>query len=188
MDQESIQGAVRRQQVEESLKQECEQALVERVNRYIEISHARIIPNHYFAPPSAECLLSFRDGHFYGCIATVQAVTEALVRFLCEKNFWKPAKEFEKNIKDLNKRGFISERLKDLFLRIWQSRDDYHHLNSTILAQRQELEKLAKEKIGFLAEIEKDIFAFTITDQGAVVPKNPKYWDGADGQVFLRLE
>jgi hypothetical protein len=174
---------------EDSLRQLFEQTLSERAQRYLKIKPHGVIPFTPFAPPSSECGLLFRDGHFYGCIALTQAVAEALTRFLCTKNGWKPAKIFETNIDKLHKRGFILHDIKKKFLNLWQNRDDYHHLNPEIETNLKELEKIAFEKILYLKEIEAEMFAFSIND-GKLIPKYPKYWSiGQDGiaQVMLRL-
>jgi hypothetical protein len=118
-----------------------------------------------------------------------QAVAEALARFLCTKNGWKPAKVFETNIDKLQKREFISQDIKKKFLNLWQNRDDYHHLNPEIETNLKELEKIAFDKIICLKDIESEIFAFSI-DEGKLIPKYPKYGSvGNDSiaHVVLRL-
>ena len=122
------------------------------------------------------------------CISLSQSVAEALVRFLCERNRWRPAKSFEENVRKLRGRGFISAELVIKLLEIWSKRDDYHHLNPAIEADRNEVEVLARAKVQLLTEVEKDIFDFGIKD-GAIVPKNPKYWNPTDNysEVFLRV-
>jgi hypothetical protein len=174
---------------EDSLRQSFDQTLSERAQRYLKIKPHGIIPFTPFAPPSSECGLLFRDGHFYGCIALTQAVAEAITRFLCTKNGWKPAKVFETNIDKLQKRGFISNDIKNKFLNLWQNRDNYHHLNPKIGTNLKELESIAFEKILCLKEIEAAIFAFSIKE-GKLIPEYPKYWTvSQDGtaQVMLRL-
>jgi len=181
--------AIQQRLTEDSIRQSIEQTLADRAQRYLKIKPHGIIPLTPFAPPSSECGLLFRDGHFYGCIALTQAVAEALARFLCTKNGWEPAKVFETNIDKLQKRGFISNDIKNNFLNLWQNRDDYHHLNPQIETNLKELEKIAVEKILCLKKLEADIFAFSIND-GKLIPKCPKYWTvNQDGtaQVMLRL-
>ena len=78
-------------QLEDSLRQEFEQTIKSRIQRYLSVKPYGIIPNTKFAVASSECSLLFRDGHFYGCIALSQAVSEALVKYICEKNGWSPA-------------------------------------------------------------------------------------------------
>jgi hypothetical protein len=174
--------------VEDSLRQECEATIGERARRYLQVKPHSVIPATHFAAVSAEVTLLFRDGHYYGCIALAQEVAEALVRFMCERNSFKPVKEFEKNVGKLYTRNFINNELKSAFLRIWEKRDDYHHLNSTIEKDRQKLEGLALEKARLLNEIESKVFNFTIFD-GCLNPTNPRYWDinGDYTQGFLRL-
>lgn len=186
MDNETVNKLIQQKQTEDSIKQEFEQTLSERVARYLSVKPHGIIPNTKFAAASSECSLLFRDGHFYGCIALVQAVAEALVRFLCQKNK-KPVGEFENNLEQLFENGFITDDIRKSFLKIWERRNDYHHLNPTIETDRQELEKIAKEKAKLIVEIEQEIFAFTLGADGSPLYKNPKYWEGCENKVFLRL-
>ncbi len=173
--------------IEDTLRQIFEQTLPERIKRYIEIKPHPIIPYHHFSSVSAECIELFRDGHYFGCISLAQAVAEAIVKFLCERNGWKPKKHYEKNIIKLHSRKFISDIIQNCFMEIWKTRDDYHHLNSSIETDRQKLEKMAKEKLGILQQIESDIFGFTIVE-GKIKPINLKYWDidGDTAPVFIR--
>jgi hypothetical protein len=184
------QEIMRRMVAQDGIKQEFEQTLGSRVNRYLKVKPHGIIPLTEFASVSAECALLFRDGHFYGAIALSQAVAEAVAKFLCQKNGWKPKKSFEENVAKLETRQFISKDMKDKFLSLWDKRDDYHHLNPTIETDRQKLEALAYEKVSLLKEIETEVFRFSIVD-GRLVPQNSKYWNlQPDGtaQVFLRLD
>lgn len=175
--------------IEESIKENFKATFQERVNRYILIKPHGIIPCTPFASVSAECGKLFRDGHYYGCISLTQAVTEALVRFLCNINSWKPKKSFEENIKKLFTRKKITLKQKRSLLKIWEKRDDYHHLNPTIENDLRKLEELAKEKLIFLNALESEIFAFSFNN-GKLAPKDPKYWKQTKGivKVFLRLD
>lgn len=186
----NIEKNMQRIYTEDGIKQEFEQTLHTRVQRYLKVKPHGIVPYTEFAPVSAECTLLFRDGHFYGCIALSQAVTEAIVRFLCHKNGWKPENTFEKNIEKLQTRQFISEEMKRTFLKVWNKRDDYHHLNRNIEMDRAKLELIAYEKVLLLKEIESEIFKFSHVD-GKLIPENKKYWDlQEDGTipVFLKLD
>jgi len=189
MDAEATRKLFKHAQVEYSLRQDFEGTLADRVDRYMQVKPHEIVPYTYFSTISTECSFLFRDGHYYGCIALTQAVAEALVRFLCKKNFFRPVKNFEKNIEKLSVRNFISDEVKGSLLTIWQERNDYHHLNPSIESDRQTLEELAKGKTRLLVEVEKEVFRFTSVD-GKINPENPKYWDisGNQAQVFLRLE
>ena len=131
----------------------------------------------------------YRDGHYYGTISLIQAVAEALVKFLCKINGWKPGKVFEDNLEQLDKRGKIVGDLKTKFLEIWQRRNDYHHLNPQVEQDRQKLEQLAKEKLSRLKQIEEELFAYS-ANNGKLVPRFPKYWDqqGDKVSVYLRLD
>ena len=81
-----IQETMQRVFTEDGIKQEFEQTLSSRVERYLKVKPHGIVPLTEFAPVSAECTLLFRDGHFYGSIALSQAVAEAIAKFLCQKN------------------------------------------------------------------------------------------------------
>jgi hypothetical protein len=184
--QEIIQRVV----TEDGIKQEFDQTLSSRVERYLKVKPHGIVPLTEFAPVSAECSLLFRDGHYYAAIALSQAVAEATAKLLCLKNGWKPCDRFEENVGKLETRHFISRNLREKFLSLWEKRDDYHHLNRTIETDRQKLEALACEKVLLLKEIESEVFAVSFVD-GKLVPECGKYWTlQQDGTVpvFLRLE
>jgi len=180
---------VEKAQLKDTLQQEFDFSLEQRIERYLSLKPHEIIPNSHFAAVSAECHLLYRDGHCYGTISLTQSVAEVLIKFLCFVNGWKACKEFEKNLQQLEKRGKISADLKTLFLNIWQQRDDYHHLNPKIEQDRRKLELLAKEKLSCLKKIEEKLFAYSIS-HGKLIPKYPKYWDKKDGKapVYLRFD
>lgn len=184
---DKTQKIIKKAELRDTLTQEFEATLEKRVDRFLEVKPHIIIPSTPFSPASSECSLSFRDGHFYGCISLAQAVSEAIVRLLCEANGLKPASNYERNITKLNKQGFITSEQTELFTKIWQSRDDYHHLNPSIERDRLKLEELAKEKLKLLNKIESEIFAFTIRN-GVMSPKNPKYWKASGSNVYLRID
>jgi hypothetical protein len=190
MDEEARCDLFQRAQITDSIKQEFELTLPERVERFLQVEPHKIIPNAPFTVPSTECSLLFRDGHFYACIALVQAVAEAIVRYICDIDFGRHAKVFEKNVEKLCSRKFIDGRLQRALLKIWEKRDAYHHLNSNVKLDRDTLEELAREKTCLLVEIESEIFKFSFGNDGSIIPKYPKYWKirGNQAEVFLRLE
>ena len=126
MDKKDIQQLIQIRQLEETLRGEFEATLEDRVDRYLGVKPHEIIAHTHFAPVSTEISLLFRDGHFYGCIALSQAVGEALVRFMCRKNGFKPVKVFENNLEKLQKRNFLSSTMKSQLTELWSGRDDYH--------------------------------------------------------------
>jgi hypothetical protein len=190
MDEKTKRELFRRATTAELMKQEFEQTLPERIKRYLQAKPHEIIPNTPFAAPSSECSLLFRDGHFYACIALVQAVAEAIVRYMCDIDFKKHDKVFEKNVDKLHIRKFIDDKLKESLLKIWDRRDDYHHLNPTVNSDKQTLENLAKEKTCLLVDVEKNIFEFSYNNDGRIIPKHPQYWKIYNNQteVLLRFE
>lgn len=179
---------VEKAQLKDTLQQEFEYSLQQRIDRYLELKPHGIIPNSHFAAVSAECHLLYRDGHYYGTISLTQAVAEALLRFLCEKNELTLSSP-ENSVGKLQKKGIISADQAQSFGSIRKDRNDYHHLNPKIERDRQKLELLAKEKLSCLKQIEEELFAYS-ANNGKLVPKFPKYWDQKDGKVavFLRLD
>ncbi len=190
MDEKTKRELLQRTLTTDLMKQEFEQTLPERVERYLQVKPHGIIPNAPFSVPSSECSLLFRDGHFFACIALVQAVAEAIVRYMCDIDFKNHDKVFEKNVEKLHTRKFIDNKLRESLLKIWDRRDDYHHLNSNVKSDRQTLENLAKEKACLLVEVESQIFEFRVANDGSMIHKYPKYWkiSGGQAEVFLRLE
>jgi hypothetical protein len=152
--------------------------------------HHGVVADTPFAPVSAECIDLFRDGHFYGAISLSQAVGEALVRHMCRSNQWKPAENFEENVRKLKQRHFIDDAIESDLLRLWEKRDDYHHLNPTVARDRATLEELALTKIRALGEVERFVFEWAPSETpGAIRLLRPQYWpDRKDGRVnvFLR--
>ena len=180
---------IRRAQLAESFRQEFDATLDARIDRHIAAAHHPIVANSLFAPASAECLESFRDGRFYGCISLCQAAGEALVRYMCTSNGWTPAKDFDENVRQLQKRGKVDEKFVLSCNVLWKARNTYHHLNSSVETDRIRLEALALEKIRSLATMEAWAFEYTTPD-GNFAPARPQYWrvEGQMAQVYLRLE
>lgn len=162
--------------IKDSLQQEFNLTIEQRINRQLELRPHPIIPSTHFAKVSAECFNLYRDGHYYGTISLSQAVAEALVRFICQKNLMRASDDYEENIEVLKKRGLISDNLVVLFSQIWGERNDYHHLNPEIEQDRNKLELLAKEKLTNLKNIEEDLFGYMVND-GKIRPNHLKYWE-----------
>jgi hypothetical protein len=189
MDEETKRELYQRALTTDLIRQEFEQTLPERVERYLQVKPHGIIPNAPFAAPSSECSFLYRDGHFYACIALVQAVAEAIVRYICDIDFRKHGKDFKKNVENLYEKKFISDKIRESLLKIWEKRNDYHHLNPSVESDRQTLEKLAKEKARLLVEVESEIFKFSLGKDRGIIPKYPKYWtiSGNRTEAFLRF-
>ncbi len=191
MNEEEMRNAIRRAQLEDMLRQECLGTISERVTRYLELNFTEVTPNEQpFAPISAECILLYRDGHFFACIALCQAVAEAIVRDLCKKNRLRTSKDFKTNTNRLCENKKISIDCKGALETIWIGRKDYHHLNPDVPTERIKLQAIAKSKMIALHDVESEVFAFEWVG-GAIKPKYPKYWPKTkDGllDVFLRFE
>ena len=106
----------------------------------------------------------------------------------CLANQCRPTKDFVKNVTTLKRRKFIDDNVAVDLLRLWERRNEYHHLNPIIVTDRPTLEALALTKIEALAAVEKYVFAWA-PGEGAIKLLRPQYWpDKRDGRVavFLR--
>lgn len=189
MNTDDIQKSIQKKQLEDDLRSEFEGSIRVRVARYLEVKPHEIIAHTHFSRVSTEISALFRDGQFYGCIALSQAVGEALVRYMCQKNGFRPGKGFENNLEKLGRRHFLSATVKNQLAELWSGRDDYHHLNSSIEQDHNNLQELASKKAHLLMEIEKEVFGYTV-NEGKLTLKYPQYWEVDDKnqvQVFLRI-
>ena len=163
--------------------------LEERVQRYLEVDHQKITPNHHFAAASAECLRLYVDGHFMGTVMMTQAVAEGIRRFVLERNCLKLGEGVDgpDAVAQLRDDGVITPQCAEALERIWRSfRNDVHHMNPKVATIP--LRQLAQSNIKDLALIEREIFAVKVVT-GAFVPVQPKYWDIKDDgttAIFLR--
>lgn len=195
MDSQKIQEAITRKQLEDDLRDELESAIKERVSRYLEVGHQKIIGAHHFAPASTECLLLYRDGRFIGTVMMSHALNEAIIRFVAERNpsialtTTEGAKSLGVLITELRQAGKISDECATASQGIYGSfRADVHHMNPMVASI--DFRSLAQRNIQRLATIENEIFAYDIVDGGKMKPRNPAYWDvGSDGYTtaYLRI-
>ena len=191
MDREKIEKVIKRRQLEDDFNAEFAYTLNERITRYLEIDSIKILAYTHFSSISSECTRLYRDGYFFACISLCQSVAEALVRHICERSKFGSAisKDFEDNIKLLRKRR-IKPDCYELWQEIWKRRQDFHHLNANVPADRAQLQEMAKEKLSALADAESQVFAHDIID-GKLKPKYPKYWSTPKNgmlETFLRLD
>ena len=177
----------RKERVSHDIRQEFEQSIDQRVQRFLEIAHQGVIASEHFGPASAECIRVYRDGHFISSVMVSQSVAEALWRFVLERNDLQFEGDRQKMAPVLAQRRILSQQAADAFIRIWRSfRCDVHHLNPKVAAIP--FRELAKRNMTDLAAIERELFEVT-PDNGTLIVKQPKYWDlRADGTapVFLR--
>jgi len=168
------------------IRSEVESTLNDRVERYLEIGYQGVVAGEHFAPASAECIRLYRDGYFLSAVMVSQAVTEALWRFVLERNAIEATGDRVEMMPGLVERRILSSQAADAFLRIWRSfRNDVHHLNpkvSTIPFQQ-----LARRNLTDLGQIERELFGVTF-DNGRMVPNQQKYWDlRPDGTTVVSL-
>lgn len=190
MDEKQISKVIKRAEIESSLKAECLSTIPARVDRYMELDVPVLRPNHHFALVTAECVLLYRDGYFFACISLCQAVAEAVVRLLCERN----GERIHKFRKGVGKLKELKDEVPQDWIHglqeIWRDRNHYHHLNPEVQTEKRKLKKIAKGKLDALFDMERGVFAFDLVG-GAVRPKHPKYWDEPQNgalNVFLTIE
>ncbi len=174
------------QDIKKHLIWRFESDLEARVRRTEELRYQRIIGAHYFAAASLECLELYRDGYMLGCIMCSQALLEAILKFVAQRNKINYKQTVEYLIKDIETKNVLHETAINAAKLAWRHRNDFHHLNPGIAAVA--LEDKAKECIDAILSLEQEIFCASFIE-GALNPNNPIYWDiGADGTVpvFVR--
>lgn len=177
----------RRDDLKRGMRQVFDQTLDERVERYLEVAHQGIVPNHHFAGASSECIDLYRDGYALSAVMVSQAVAEGIWRFVLERNQVQADRDRPALATTLVERRVLSAECADAFSRIWRSfRNDVHHMNPSV--SRVPFRELARRNLLDLAAIEREIFAVSF-DNGKLVPIQPRYWDlqpGGTTSVFLR--
>jgi hypothetical protein len=162
-----------------------------RVARTASLRNHPIIPNHHFSAASAECIECFKAGNYYAAISLSQAIAESLSSFVVLRHHLKGAKDLASRIRRLRASSTITTNAADAFLRIWQNRDDYHHLNPAVPTQMHDLERKALANVQDLTLIEEELFEFRI-EQGALIPVHPEYCDSEEGSgrlaVYLQID
>lgn len=177
----------RREDLKRGMRQVFDQTLDERVERYLEVAHQGIVPNHHFVAASSECIDLYRDGYALSAVMVSQAVAEGIWRFVLERNQVQADRDRPTLSATLVERKILSAECADAFSRIWRSfRNDVHQMNPNV--SRVPFRELARRNLLDLATIEREIFAVTF-DNGRLVPNQRRYWDlQASGttSVFLR--
>ncbi len=191
-----------RELIEVDLRHGFDLTLEDKLARALRIPLQQIAPGHYFADPTKECYEMFVEGHFYGCITLVQAVAEAIVRFLVMKNPQVTVSDIEDYGVCVNalqrdrSNPIISPAAFAAFGKIRgprkgkEDRNAYHHLKEEIELDKAKLEDRAEQCVQALCQIEDEIFGYTLKE-GQLVMKNPQYWPPQDAEggipVMLRL-
>lgn len=193
MDKEEVRKAIKQRQLQDALEQDFLATVNDRISRYLELDFIEVTPNTHFAPITIECMLLYRDGYFFACIALCQAVAEALLRFICDRNEKRSNRfvRFETNIRKLRELGdkIPLDWIRTLEI-IWENRNDYHHINPEVPTQKDKLREIAKKKIVALLDVESKVFAFELVG-GAIKRRHPKYWletDNGHLDAYLRFE
>lgn len=188
--------------VKQAFVSSFEQSVDDRVDRYFEINHNRIIGNAYFAKASSECIELYRDAYFVGAVMMSQAVNEGIIKFLAEKNkincypsgliarlLCKRTTGLMQIIEELRAKNIVSDSCSQALKRIYKSfRNDIHHMNPKVGTLN--FRALAKKNLVDLAIIENEIWGTDIVD-GKLSLHKPQYWDlNTDGTVsaFLRCK
>jgi hypothetical protein len=172
--------------IENHLRQKFESDLMERVRRTLDLNYQRVIGGHYFAAASSQCLELYRDGYMLGCIMCSQALLEAILKFVAQRNQMESKKEVELLIVDLESKKVLNQKALSVAKLAWRHRNDFHHLNPGVSAI--DLEAKAKECVEAIFALEEEIFGASFIN-GALSPKNSIYWDVREDNtvpVFLR--
>ena len=166
---------VLREHIKGTLRRRLEESIEERVTRWLEVRHQRIVAGQHFAPASAECLALYRDGYFISTVMVTQSVAEGIFRLVVKRNNVTDEGDRPEVAKHLVDKRIISQECADAFVRIWKSfRNHVHHMNPDVA--NVPFVKLAKRNITDLATVEKELFAFRRSKEKFIVA-NPKYWD-----------
>src|SRR3972149_10203055 len=116
-----------------------------------------IIPAHYFAAASSECLRLYRDGYCLSAVMVSQAVNEGIGKLILERNRISRKGSLSRQVETLADQGLVSRACAEAFGRIWSSfRNDLHHMNPK--AGTLEFEPLARRNLLDLTLIEKHVF------------------------------
>jgi hypothetical protein len=168
----------RRETLKESLRSRLEQTIDDRVDRFLAVHHQQIAADHHFSHALSESVELYRDGYFLSCVLATQAVNEAIVRFIAERNAVTrlDGEENADLMLRLSANGIVSRDTADAAGRISRSfRNDVHHIDPKVGGLN--FEQLAMRNVLALAVIECEIFAFDFGASGSLVPKQPRYWD-----------
>jgi hypothetical protein len=66
----------RREDLRKGMRAAFEQTIEDHVERYVEVAHQGIVPNHHFAAASSECIDLYRDGYALSALMMSEAVAE----------------------------------------------------------------------------------------------------------------
>jgi len=169
------------------LKSRFENTFEDRVRRSLEIRSQAIIPHHHFTQASTECVYLYRDGYFLATAMATQALNEAIIRFVAERNGIPPNQEPPPELVALfATQGIVSNGCVDAMHRILRSfRNDFHHLNPSIA--KVPVEVIAKRNIEDIAMIEGELFEHS-SHEGKLSPKHEQYWNvNTDGTILVNL-
>jgi hypothetical protein len=174
------------------VRQLFEASLKGRVERYLRGKAHPIIRTDFFSAASTECRQMFTGGHYYGCISVVQSVAKGLAKFLARVNGLPAEYSAERlgitqrnRVAELLRRGVISAGGERAFLTITGTdRNRIHHMNKNVETDSRRLDARAEECLNSLFEIESEIFAYTISAGGALVPTHPQYWPKDENGYF----
>jgi hypothetical protein len=180
-------SALRRHDTKARMVAEFERTLEDRVERSLEVGHAGIVAQHHFSAASSECLDVYRDGHFLSAVMVSQAVAEGIWKFVLERNHLPRSEDRPSVAPRLVADGILSPDCTAAFIRIWGGfRNDIHHMNPKVA--EVPFAMLAKRNLVDLGTIERELFAWAVTEPGKLTPTQPKCWDlQADGTAPVSL-
>ncbi len=172
--------------IRQDLQARFNSTIDQKVERYLEIVHQEIIGAHHFAAASSECIRVYVDGHFISAVMVSQAVNEGIVRFIAERNNIPLHLDNDKSktkgipeiIDTLEQKNIITRACAEASREICRSfRNDVHHMNPKVAEIETHFKDLAKHNLQNLAKVEREIFGSDTAPNGALILRQPKYWD-----------
>lgn len=118
-------------------------------------------PEYPFAAPSAECARQFQAGCYFGCIALINALIEAEIRYIGQARLKRKPNQkgnFEKDLDALHKQNLISDEHKvqlDAMCTEWRS---LAYLQPATADDQRKLEEMAHQALQLLKDLEQEFF------------------------------
>ena len=168
-----------------------DELLRQKIQRYFEIDHARIIGAHHFSKASAECMDTYLSGYFVACTMMTHSINEGILKFVVKRNNIKQDcnEDLLTTIDKLKGKNLLADEAAEASKAIYGSyRNAIHHMREDI-TKIPDWHEQAKKNLRNLARVESCVFGYDL-DNGAVRPHYPQHWDiGKDNlaQAWLRL-
>jgi hypothetical protein len=141
------------------------------------IPEAGWVPRGPLSSPMRECLLLYRDGLDFGCIALTHSLIEAALRLVCRVRLGpRQAKSIDirSQFAALSAIGVLPVPLKTRLDQSWLERVDFQEICPSSPADRGKLERVAESHLRLLIDLERQFFGSS-TEQGRKPPPHPEH-------------